>query len=373
MKILIVMAGFFPGKNYGGPPVSVDNFCSLMKEFQCYIVTRNHDKGSVAPYEDITPKQWTSKGNCMVMYLPDEEYNTNTFMQVFEEIKPDILYLQGLFQTCVYPCLKIAKEKRIKTVLAPRGELCAGAFKKKYKKIPYIQILKICGLLNGVIFQSTSDEETEAINHYLGAKREHIFLTTNIPSIPKKTYLREKKEEGKARFVFISRIHPKKNLILALQSFEHVVGECDFDIYGPIEDDRYWDNCQKIIAEMRKNITVTYCGVLSHDQIAETFCKYDAFVFPTFSENYGHVISESMMSGCIPIISDQTPWTDINDYNAGWAISLSKKEEFVKAINSVISMNDNDIHDFRNNIKQYLNRKIKIEDIHNIYYSMFTN
>ena len=32
MRILIVIGGFFPGKKCGGPPVSVDNYCSLMKE-----------------------------------------------------------------------------------------------------------------------------------------------------------------------------------------------------------------------------------------------------------------------------------------------------------------------------------------------------
>lgn len=32
MKILIVMGGFFPGQKYGGPPVSVDIFCSLLKD-----------------------------------------------------------------------------------------------------------------------------------------------------------------------------------------------------------------------------------------------------------------------------------------------------------------------------------------------------
>ena len=42
MRILIIMGGFFPGKKYGGPPVSVDNFCTLMNE-ECFIVTTNHD------------------------------------------------------------------------------------------------------------------------------------------------------------------------------------------------------------------------------------------------------------------------------------------------------------------------------------------
>lgn len=50
MKILIVMGGFFPGQKYGGPPVSVNNFCSLFREDECYIVTKNHEKDESVPY-----------------------------------------------------------------------------------------------------------------------------------------------------------------------------------------------------------------------------------------------------------------------------------------------------------------------------------
>lgn len=365
------MAGFFPGKKYGGPPVSIDNFCSLMREFQVNIVTHNHDKGESTPYEGIPTRKWVERDNCQVMYLDDSQYNEAVFQKIIDEIHPDILYLQGLFQTCILPCLRIAKREGLKVILAPRGELCKGAFKKKYKKIPYILLLKLMGLLKGVVFQSTSEEETAAIGKYLGVDDNRICFTTNIPSIPKNKLNKEKKFAGSAKFVFISRIHPKKNLIQALKCLKSVSGTCIFDIYGPIEDEAYWSECQQVFSSMSSDVLVNYCGVLSHDQIAETFGKYDAFIFPTFSENYGHVISESLMSGCIPIISDQTPWTDVNNYQAGWALPISEDDEIINALQLVVSMNDERINKFRDNIRIYLNDKIKIEEIHRVYYSMF--
>ena len=49
------MAGFFPGKKYGGPPVSIDNFCSLISnnDNQIFIVPTNHDLGNKEKYQDI--------------------------------------------------------------------------------------------------------------------------------------------------------------------------------------------------------------------------------------------------------------------------------------------------------------------------------
>lgn len=371
MKVLIIMSGFFPGRKYGGPPVSADNFCSLTKgSAECYIVTHNHDMGEKEPYQGIDVG-WNNRGNAKVKYVSDDEYNSSTFEAVVKEIKPDYLYLQGLFQECVFPCLWLAKKHNIKVVLAPRGELCAGAFKKKYKKIPYITFLRMMGLLKNVIFQSTSDEETDAIEKYLGASEDKIHLLTNIPSIPHDLPMRNEKKTGAGRFVFISRILWKKNLLKAISFLGGVNGEVTFDIYGPKEDENYWKECEDAIKQMPTNVTVNYCEVLAHDEIHKTFCKYDAFLFPTLSENYGHVIAEALVTGCIPIISDQTPWTDMNEAGAGWALPLSEEDAFKKAIQEVVDMDENAINTKREAIDEYLKGKLQLEKLKEEYQKVF--
>ena len=275
------MGGFFPGKKFGGPPVSVDNFCSLLhSDVECYIVTTNHDLGESEPYCDIH-NGWNNRGNSKVKYVNSSDYNSCTFETAILEIQPNFIYLQGLFQRCVFPCLRLAKRYHIKVVLAPRGELCSGAFHKKYKKLPYIFILRSMGLLKDVVFQSTSDEETEAIERYLGAKLERIHLLTNIPSIPHFLPTRTMKKAGEGKFVFISRILWKKNLLMAINLMKGVRGNVQFDIYGPKENEDYWKECENAIKILPENVRVNYCGVLSHNEIHRTFCQYDAFLFPT--------------------------------------------------------------------------------------------
>lgn len=371
MKILIVMGGFFPGKKYGGPPVSTDNFCSLMKgEAECFIVTHDYDMGEQTPYQEIHTG-WNDRGNAKVMYVSDADYNSHTFEATIEEIAPDYIYLQGLFQGCVVPCLRLARKHHIKVMLAPRGELCSGAFHKKYKKLPYIAFLRLTGLLRGVTFQSTSDEETEAIGKYLGASSERIHLLTNIPSIPHNLPARDVKKKGIGRFVFISRILWKKNLLKAIQYLNDIKGEVVLDIYGPKEDENYWAECEAAIKELPGNVTVNYKGVLSHDEIHKTFSQYDAFLFPTLSENYGHVIAEALVTGCIPIISDQTPWTDMNEAGAGWALPLSDEDTFKSAIQQVVDMDDDAMRAKRQAIKAYLKEKLQLENLKADYLKVF--
>lgn len=365
------MEGYFPGKKYGGPPVSVDNFCKLLESVvECFIVTHNHDLGEKTPYDGITDG-WNNRGNAKVLYLSDIDYQYDTFERIVEEIHPDYMYLQGLFQNCIIPCLKLAKRRAIKVVLASRGELCSGAFKKKYKKIPYIIYLRRMGLVKDVLFQSTSEEESIAIAKYLGVSSERIYLLDNIPSIPLELPDHAHKEPGVGLFVFISRILWKKNLLKAINCLKGVKGKVTFDIYGPKEDVSYWKQCEEAINTLSNNIKVEYKGVLSHDVIHETFRKYDAFLLPTLSENYGHVIAESLVSGCIPIISDQTPWNDINEAAAGWALTLDNPKLYEQAIQEVIDMDDDKIREKRDNIANYIKKKLNLKGIQSNYLKVF--
>lgn len=371
MIILIIMGGFFPGRKFGGPPVSVDNFCSLMKGYaECFVVTHNHDMGEKQTYHSIH-KGWNDRGNAKVLYLSDKDYAASSFEKVIKNIRPDFIYLQGLFQNCVIPCLWLAQKYRINTVLAPRGELCSGAFRKKFKKLPYLALLRMMGLLNKVHFQSTSEEETEAIARFLGAKSDRIHQLTNIPSIPTGLQEREIKKSGEARLVFISRILWKKNLLKAINYLKYVNGHVVFDIYGPKEDENYWNECEKAISLLPSSIKVEYKGVLNHENIHATFNRYDAFLFPTLSENYGHVIAEALVTGCIPIISDQTPWNDINEACAGWAIPLYNEEGFIAAIQAIVDMNDYVITMKRKSITSYLDRKLQLDKLTEEYQAVF--
>ena len=367
MKILNVMGGFFPGKKYGGPPVSIDNFCSLMKEYACYIVTHNHDLFETEKYSNIDDG-WNDRGNCKVLYLSDSEYNKRTFEKVMEEIKPDVLYMQGLFQSCVFPCLQLAKKRHLKVLLAPRGELCAGALHlKKQKKVPYIYLIKALGLTRNLHFQSTSEEETEAIKKWLKVSDDKIHMLDNIPSIPSKEYPRRVKQAGEGRFVFLSRIHPKKNLLSAIRYFHTVQGQVIFDIYGPIEDEAYWQECEEEIKKLPDHIHVKYCGLVSHEQVHEVFSRYDAFLFPTLSENYGHVIAESLMVGTPVIISDQTPWRYLREANAGWDIPLSDKSSFVAAVNAVVAADSLEQEKMTGAASAYALEKLNIEGLREKY------
>lgn len=368
MKVLVVAGAFYPAKKYGGPVVSMDNMCSLLKDdMEFYLIARNHDLGEAKELDNIE-EGWNCRLNCKVYYLKDNELKYDIFLNIFKKVSPDIVYINSLFDASfTLPFLRICKSQKCHVLLAPRGQLCSGAFKRKYKKMPYILYLKVAGLVENVYFQSTSEEETESIKKYLKVKEGRIFLLTNIPSIPKVKYEKPEKQMGQGKFVFLSRIHPKKNLLSAIKYFKTVKGKAIFDIYGPLEDEKYWKECQEEISKLPTNVQVNYCGLVSHDDVHEVFSKYDAFIFPTISENYGHVIAEALMVGT-PVILGRgtTPWDDV-DQVAGYVGELSNITYFSECIEKIIWMNDIEYSEFNKMVEEYIERKLSIPELKDAY------
>jgi glycosyltransferase involved in cell wall biosynthesis len=73
-------------------------------------------------------------------------------------------------------------------------------------------------------------------------------------------------------------------------------------------------------------------GVLEHKEVANVFRAHDLFFFPTHGENYGHVIMESLLAGTPVLISNTTPWLNLDKAGIGWDLPLDNMAEFVDKI-----------------------------------------
>lgn len=364
------MGGYFPGQNYGGPPVSVDNFCTLLKGiFEIYIVTSDHDLGSNERYK--VGFDWIKRENCEVKYISDQQWRINTISNIVKDINPDVIYLQSIFRPFTSLCLFVAKRQGISVLLAPRGELCKGALAiKNYKKIPYLRLLKLARLTKNISFQSTSEDEEQGIKKFFN--NNAVLNLNNIPSIPQIGSRKTKKIKGTAEFVFVSRIVKKKNLASAISFLSATdCGRVIFDIYGTIEDKEYWELCCKLIEKTPDNVTISYKGIIRHDEVHQVLSQYDAMLFPTLSENYGHVIAEALGVGCPVIISDQTPWNEVNIYKAGAAINLSDERQFINSINKIINMDEDEATEYRENSKRLFRDKLQLENLRRSYVEAF--
>ena len=105
-----------------------------------------------------------------------------------------------------------------------------------------------------------------------------------------------------------------------------------YNIFGPLEDQKHWRLCKRLIDELPDNITVNYHGSIPHRDIPDMLSLADMFFLPTHGENFGHTILEALLASCPPLISDHTPWDSLGDEGAGWVVPLDDTPGFAAVI-----------------------------------------
>ena len=88
----------------------------------------------------------------------------------------------------------------------------------------------------------------------------------------------------------------------------------------------------------RANVSVRYCGPVPFGEAADVLSRYDALLHPTLGENFGHVILEALAAGCPVVVSDATPWRDLEAKGVGWDIPLGAPDRFRAVLSKLVDM-----------------------------------
>lgn len=374
--ILILCDWFLPGYLAGGPIQSIATLTQhLSSDLDFKIITTDRDFKSGKAYEGINVNQWTTFSGRQVFYVSPENMNTDFVLKLIQETTHDTIYLNSLFSKLftVYP-LKWKQQGKIKSnmVLAPRGMLRDGALAvKPVKKQLYLLYAKLTGLFKNVHWQSTSSQETVEIKKRIG-NHVQISEVSNLPATPNEIQFIEKLQ-GVLKLFFIARIVDIKNLNFAIDVLKEVK-DCEvvFDIYGPKEDADYWKLCEKNAKSLPSNIVFTYKSALKPEVIGAIISEYHALFLPTQTENFGHIIVETLLNARPVIISDQTPWKNLLKEKAGFDISLNDKEKFVAALYKLCRMDQAEFDKICLSSVSYIHEKLNVEEIKKQYLNLFS-
>lgn len=342
-RILLSLDWFAPGYKAGGPIRSCVNFAYAMREnYEVYVITGNKDFGEEQPYPEIQSDTWTHFDEGIhVWYSELEKIGLGFWKTELKQLKPDFVYVNNLFSKNfgLLPLLTMSSApKQAKWILSPRGILRDSAIQyKSLKKKVYIRLLKLLRIQYKIDFLASDEQESLDIKKYFG-KKTRVSMIGNFPYSHQEAWTSRKKEKGELKLIFFARISPIKNLAFIIDLLAHCTGNISMDIIGPIEDAEYWVKCKKIISALPVHIDIQYLGEAPHEEIMQKLISYHLFTMPTLGENFGHAIFEAILAGCPVLISDQTPWQNLEQKQVGWALALSEKESFIQAINQMVSM-----------------------------------
>jgi glycosyltransferase involved in cell wall biosynthesis len=374
-KIAVLIDWYLPGTKAGGPVRSVYSLVELLKdEFEFYIITTNVDLGEKEPYKTVDADKLFSKSGINYYYFSKPNLNTPKMLWILNQIKPDLIYLNSFWSFHFsINIIQLKNKGEIKTpvLLAPRGMLGKGALGlKSLKKRGFIAVSKMFGWYRNLPFHATQEQEKKDIlSVYSSAK---VFLAPNVNS---GTILENKtdKKINELKLFFLSRIARVKNLHFALEILKDIPGNIHivYDIYGNLEETDYWKECEAIISRLPKNVKVNYKRELKFDEVQSVISQYHALYLPTLNENFGHSIVESLLSGCPVIISDQTPWNDVGQNNAGYALALDDRPGFMNAIIKLATLNQEQFSAKSKQANNYISKKIDLQSIKDQYNQLF--
>jgi glycosyltransferase involved in cell wall biosynthesis len=326
MKILVFSDWFYPGSQAGGP---IQSLISMMKfSSDCFfVVTRNTDLNSSTPYQGIRSNTWQEgfQKNIQVYYLNENSLTENFIFKIHNEIKPDRIYLNSMWSPKFTILTLNASRKNgwsYQVVLAPRGMLKPAAFKQKgFKKKLFLFFAKATNTYGNICWHATSEIERDEILR--------LFPKANIriaPNISNASFKNVKKElSSPFRILTVGRISPEKGYYEALDA----IRKCNpkkpvqWDIVGLKENAelvRVMLNAEQEFS----SIKIQMHGHKNLDELKTFYEKAHIFFLPSRGENYGHAIAEALSYGTPVVISDSTPWKNLEAEFAGKATTLNK-------------------------------------------------
>lgn len=340
-KVLIVIDWFLPGTASGGPLRSYANLIAQLNEgFEFYIITRDTDFGTTAPYKTVVSNSWNRlNAYTQVYYLSNDQISRSNLTTLLRATAFDVALVNGIYSWyfSILP-LWVLKSVGKPVVVSARGMLNPQAFSVKgFRKKVFLTLAKGLQLYRGVTFHATNGDEAQYIKHVLGAHTS-IKIAPNLPRPLQAYHPKTKLSSAPVKMANMARIAKEKGTLIMLQALKQVQQSLELDLYGPIYDVPYWAQCQAVIAQLPAHIKVRYQGVLPGDEVPTVLQDYHFMVLLSEGENFGHAIFEAFAAGCPVIISDQTPWRHLEQQQIGWDVPIRDTGLVVSAFEAALGM-----------------------------------
>lgn len=373
-KVLIFIDWFAPGYKAGGPITSNVNIVDhLSDDFEFYVVTSSFDYHAKFPYDNVVENEWTYWHRAKVMYVNPDTLSLRTLKKIVKEVSCDVWYINGVYSLyySVYPLILAKCINPHKVIISARGMLSphALAVKPLAKKI-FLRLAKTCNLYKDVTFHATNNEEKQYI-HLAISPEANVQVA---PNLPRKMPIQStgcNKHNGEVRLVSFARISAEKNTLFALKALLKCKESVVYHIYGQINSESYWQECLTVIKMLPSNVKVEYKGSVNPENMPQIYRDYHVMYLPSTGENYGHAILESFMNACPVLISDKTPWRNLEKSNVGWDLPLDESC-FTQMIDKLAIMDNDTFMRMRLSVNTFIQNYLSTNETKNSYIKIFS-
>lgn len=357
MRICLVSSSFYPATYYGGPIAATWDLSNKLAKKGCEIFVSTTNANGNKRLDEKKNQFIKKSEHVWVKYYHEQLINKFSFSFIFgiwnDIKKSDVVYIQYLFHYTVLFSLFFSVFQKKKVVICPRGSFSKYTFSNKFSVFKKIWCsLFIKPFQNKVKWQASSYLEKNDIKRFLPntdvkevndgvdfASFQDADLLSGTELVLK--YTNQSFKEIDNIFFSMGRLHKIKRFDVLIDAFSIFVKEhpsTKLLIAG--EDDGVKVHLEQQIKSLCLMGSVFLIGSVNHKQKKELLTNATAFALASEFESFGIVVAEALSCGCPVVVSNKTPWKDIEKNNCG-ILATNEKVSFYNSLRMIKNKNYN--------------------------------
>lgn len=347
MKICLVSSSFYPATFYGGPISATWDLSKKLAEkgIEVYVSTTNANGSKKLDVE--CNKYLKKEENVFVKYYNEQIINKLSLSFIFgiwsDIKKSDVVYIQYIFHYTSVFALFFSWILGKKRLVCPRGSFSEWGMNYKMKWLKKIWVF--CFVLpfkKGIVWQASSYlEESDIKKKFPSSAVEIINDGVDFQSfqvyqeIPKielvNRYSNSSITKVSNLFFSMGRLHKIKGFDILIDAF-HLFLKEDKDAKLIIAggDDGVGEQLNNQIKKLNIENSVFLIGAIDFDEKKMLLNNCDYFTLASHFESFGIVVAEALSCGLPVVVSNKTPWREIEINNCG-IFEQNEKVSFCQA------------------------------------------
>lgn len=325
MRVIHTISGI--AESAGGPSRVVANLCTAVVDQGCAVeLVAGHEQARDGALVEPAPGKVrlhliNAKRFAGVRLHPG-------FGEVVEKLAraqqgiPGLVHDHGIWGLTNIASANAARRAGVPYILHTHGMLEPWAlqFKARKKRLAWAAYQRRIVAASSALV-ATSGQERDSVKK-LFPQHPVAVIPNGVPfprTIPNRGC---RSASDRANLLFMSRVHPVKNLLSLVQAWREVCSAPSrqrwvLQIAGPDELD-HTREVMVLVHSLGLESRVEFLGPVGENNKDRLLEAADLFVLPSFSENFGIVVAEALAYGLPVIASKGTPWSGLVEHGCGW-------------------------------------------------------
>lgn len=270
----------------------------------------------------ITPHSTTPITFFRINKIPTISSVLKIFLHLQSSYKKNnlVFHIHGIWDLLNHTASCYSKLRCVPYIIHVRGMLDDIALEyRKYRKYFAYYLYQYNQLLNSSVLIATSTNEFESIRK-LNIKSPIALIPNGItlPSISSYSSFSVRNNV----ILCICRIHPIKGLENLIRAWaKSSLANFKLIIAGP-DENNYRTYLKNLVNSLNLNNSVIFRDEVNESEKVALYQSSKFFILPSFTENFGTAIAESLSHGLPVITTNRTPWKDLDFFNCGWSVDI---------------------------------------------------